>query len=60
MPDKIYSSGFGAATTTGGMLFGVINVSSIAQAIVLGAAGAIGGLLVQALWKYIKTKPWKK
>jgi hypothetical protein len=56
MPDKIYSSGFGAATTGLGMLSGVLSVSSVAQAVVLGFAGAIGGLLAQALWKYIRSK----
>lgn len=56
MSEKVYSSMFGAGTTGIGILSGIINVSSIALALVMGFAGAIGGLLAQALWNYIKNR----
>ncbi len=60
MHNSLYSSTLGAGTSGLGMLSGIINVSSVAQAIILGFVGAIGGLLAQALWKYIVKKYFKK
>lgn len=55
MSEKLYSSVFGAGTTGVGILSGLLNVSSVVQALILGFAGAIGGLIAQALWKNIKS-----
>jgi hypothetical protein len=60
MPEKVYSSIFGAGSTGIGILSGIINVASIAEALVLGFAGAAGGLLAHGIWKWIQKKFFKK
>lgn len=55
--DTIYSSAMGAGSSAFGMITGLLNVSTLAQALVLGFIGAVGGLVAKWLWRrYIDKK----
>lgn len=56
MKERIFAMIYGWSGSALGMVLGFINVKSIIEAFILGAVGALGGLIVKLIWMYIKRK----
>jgi hypothetical protein len=60
MKDNIIAGIYGSMSSITGMVAGVINYQNLFEAVLLGAMGALGGLIIRWLWavltKYIQKK----
>lgn len=60
MREPLLASTYGSLSSITGMIAGVINYQGIFEAILLGAMGALGGLIMRWVWvkatKYIRAK----
>jgi hypothetical protein len=56
MKDNLLSGLLGYATSTASVIAGLITVRSMLEAFLIGAMGALGGLVMKWAWHFFRTK----